>query len=114
MRVACILTIIGVSLVAIWSACYFIFLYKKDSVVTGNDGVGFIKATKKQEVVITLYIACCIDALFAYFLCVVGSYIKALNKEEPTEEKMEEKADDKKDEKAADEKKDDAAENMDM
>ena len=110
MRVACILTIVGVSLVAIWSACYFIFLYKKDSVVTGNDGVGFIKATKKQEVVITLYIACCIDALFAYFLCVVGSYIKALNKEEEPE--MEEKADEKKDDKK-DEKKDDDAEKKD-
>jgi len=107
MRVACILTIVGVSLVAIWSACYFIFLYKKDSVVTGNDGVGFVKATKKQEVVITLYVACCIDALFAYFLCVVGSYIKALNKEEePEEEKKEEKADDKKDEEKKSEKKD--------
>ena len=94
MRVACILVIIGVSLVAIWSACYFIWLYKKDSVTTGNDGVGFVKATRKQEVVITLYIACCIDALFAYFLCVVGQYIEAMKEEEP-EEKMEEKADDK-------------------
>ena len=109
MRVACILTIVGVSLVAIWSACYFIFLYKKDSVVTGNDGVGFVKATKKQEVVITLYVACCIDALYAYFLCVVGSYIKALNKEEePEEEKKEEMADEKKDdaEKKSESKKD--------
>merc|ERR1712070_146910 len=44
MRVACILVIIGVSLVAVWSACYFVFLYKKDSVTTGNDGVGFVKA----------------------------------------------------------------------
>merc|ERR1711998_63433 len=33
----------------------------------GNVGVGFIKATRKQEVVVTLYIACCICALFAYF-----------------------------------------------
>jgi hypothetical protein len=94
MRVACILVIVGVSLVAIWSACYFIWLYKKDSVTTGNDGVGFVKATRKQEVVITLYVACCIDALFAYFLCVVGQYIEAMKEEEP-EEKMEEKADDK-------------------
>jgi hypothetical protein len=47
MRVACIMVIIGVSLIAIWSTCYFVFLYKKDSVVTGNDGVGFVKATKK-------------------------------------------------------------------
>merc|ERR1719409_1851145 len=90
MRVACILVIIGVSLVAIWSACYFIWLYKKDSVTTGNDGVGFVKATRKQEVVITLYIACCIDALFAYFLCVVSQYIDAMKEEEaaPEEEEM--------------------------
>merc|ERR1712227_119483 len=94
MRVACILVIIGVSLVAIWSACYFIWLYKKDTVTTGNDGVGFVKATRKQEVVVTLYIACCIDALFAYFLCVVGQYITAMKEEEPA---MEEKADEKKD-----------------
>ena len=47
MRVACIMVIIGISLIAIWSTCYFVFLYKKDSVVTGNDGVGFVKATKK-------------------------------------------------------------------
>merc|ERR1712167_87272 len=87
LRVACILTIIGVSLVAVWSTIYFVFLYKKDNVTTGNDGVGFIKATRKQEVVITLYVACCIDALFAYFLCVVNQYINALKEEE---EKMEE------------------------
>merc|ERR1711981_428268 len=79
---ACILTIIGVSCVAIWSTIYFVFLYKKDNVTTGNDGVGFIKATRKQEVVITLYVACCIDALFAYFLCVVSQYIDAMKEEE--------------------------------
>merc|ERR1712159_631155 len=88
MRVACIMVIIGISLIAIWSTCYFVFLYKKDSVVTGNDGVGFIKATRKQEVVITLYVACCIDALFAYFLCVVNQYIDAMK--DPVEEMMEE------------------------
>merc|ERR1712023_306069 len=96
MRVACILVIIGVSLVAIWATCYFIWLYKKDSVTTGNDGVGFVKATRKQEVVIILYIACCIDALFAYFLCVVEQYITAMKEEEPEKEMMmEEKAGDK-------------------
>merc|ERR1711981_1170917 len=92
---SCILTIIGVSCVAIWSTIYFVFLYKKDNVTTGNDGVGFIKATRKQEVVITLYVACCIDALFAYFLCVVSQYIDAMKEEEAKMEE-EEKADDKK------------------
>ncbi len=94
MRVACILVIIGVSLVAIWATCYFVFLYKKAEVTTGNDGVGFVKATRKQEVVITLYIACCIDALFAYFLCVVGQYIEAMKEEEEPKMMMEEKKED--------------------
>jgi len=84
--VACMLVIIGVSLEAVWATVYFVFLYKKDSVTTGNDGVGFVKATRKQEVVVTLYIACCIDALFAYFICVVNQYIDALAP--PKEEEM--------------------------
>lgn len=100
---ACLLVIIGVALEAVWAACYFVFLYKKDTVTTGNDGVGFIKATRKQEVVVTLYIACCICALFAYFICVVNQYVDALKTpEEPMEEMMddmmmeEEKKDDEK------------------
>merc|ERR1712134_248879 len=104
----CLFVIIGVSLVAVCSTIYFVFLYKKDNVTTGNDGVGFLKATRKQEVVIALYVACCIDALFAYFLCVIAQYIEA---KDPNSEKnlkkkakqdammammMEEQADDKK------------------
>merc|ERR1712185_514220 len=86
---ACLLVIIGVALEAIWAACYFVFLYKKDTVVTGNDGVGFIKATRKQEVVVTLYVASCICALFAYFICVINQYVDALREpEEPKEEMM--------------------------
>ena len=48
LKVACILTIVSVTLLAVWNTCYFLFWYKKDSVITGNDGVGFIKATRKQ------------------------------------------------------------------
>ena len=83
--VACMLVIVGVSLEAVWATIYFVFLYKKDSVTTGNDGVGFVKATRKQEVVVTLYIACCIDALFAYFICVVNQYCDALKPPEKEE-----------------------------
>merc|ERR1712151_1463108 len=89
---ACPFVIIGVSLVAVWATIYFVFLYKKDNVVAGNDGVGFLKTTRKQQVVITLYIAACIDASFAYFICVVSQYNDALK--EPEEEMMME--DDKK------------------
>lgn len=103
---ACLLVIIGVALEAVWAACYFVFLYKKDTVTTGNDGVGFIKATRKQEVVVTLYIACCICALFAYFICVVNQYVDALK---TPEESMEEMMDDMmmEEEKKDDEKKED-------
>merc|ERR1711998_153428 len=45
---ACLFVIIGVSLVAVWATIYFVFLYKKDMVTTGNDGVGFLKTTRKQ------------------------------------------------------------------
>lgn len=86
--VACMLVIVGVTLEAVWATIYFVFLYKKDSVTTGNDGVGFVKATRKQEVVVTLYIACCIDALFAYFICVVNQYCDALKPPEKEEMMM--------------------------
>merc|ERR1719240_1061575 len=88
LNVACMLVIIGVSLVAVWSTVYFVFLYKKDTVTTGNDGVGFVKASRKQEVVITLYIARCIDAFFAYFICVVTQYIDAMKEPEKDEMMM--------------------------
>merc|ERR1712167_61025 len=100
-RTACILVIAGVSCVAIWSACYFVWLYKKDTVTTGNDGVGFVKATRKQEVVITLYVACCVDALFAYFICVVNQYINALAPPEEPAKEEENKDDDKKSQKSS-------------
>jgi len=86
--VACMLVIVGVSLEAVWATVYFVFLYKKDSVTTGNDGVGFVKATRKQEVVVTLYVACLIDALFAYFICVVNQYCDALKPPEKEEMMM--------------------------
>ena len=90
----CLFVIIGVSLVAIWSTIYFVFLYKKENVTSGNDGVGFMKVTRKQEVVFTLFIAFIIDALFAYFICVVDEYQTAMKEEE--EEKMDDKMEDKK------------------
>jgi uncharacterized membrane protein len=43
-----ILLIISVALVAAWNAVYFNFLYKEDTVATGNDGIGYITVTVKQ------------------------------------------------------------------
>jgi hypothetical protein len=70
---------------AVWNTCYFLFWYKQGSVKTGNDGIGFLTATRKQEVVFSLYIAAVIDALFAYYICVVANYCEAINKKEREE-----------------------------
>lgn len=79
---ASILLIIGVSCFATWNVIYFLFFYKKATVVTGNDGVGFVKATRKQEVVFTLFFCAVVVSAFAYFLCVIGTYKEAMEKRE--------------------------------
>jgi len=77
LRTAVILAIVTLTLSAIWNAVYFWFFYKHDSVVTGNDGVGFTHATRKQEIVFSTYVALVLDCFFAYFLCVIANYIHA-------------------------------------
>lgn len=80
--VAVMLTIISLTLSAIWNAVYFWFFYKHPEVVTGNDGVGFTHATRKQEIVFSSYIALVADCFFAYFLCVITNYIEAYDNEQ--------------------------------
>lgn len=74
MQSAGILVVISVTLLAAWNACYFTLLYDSDKVTTGNDGVGFITVTVKQQVVFSLWIAAVIDAFFAYYLCILVEY----------------------------------------
>ena len=69
------LTIISLTLAAIWNAVYFWFFYHHAEIVTGNDGVGYTKATKKQEIVFSAYFALVADCFFAYFICVLQNYI---------------------------------------
>jgi len=85
LRTAIILTIISLTLSAIWNAVYFWFFYKHNEVITGNDGVGFTHATRKQEIVFSSYIALVADCFFAYFLCVVANYIYAYDEAEINE-----------------------------
>lgn len=87
-----ILTIVSLTLGAAWNATYFWFFYKHNDVVTGNDGVGYTKATRKQEIVFSCYIALVADCFFAYFLCVMTNYIHAY-REHAIVKKMKELAD---------------------
>jgi len=76
-----ILVIISVCLLAAWNAAYFTLLYKEENVATGNDGIGYITVTVKQQVVFSLWIALVVTAFFSYYLCVLSEY-KALYREE--------------------------------
>merc|ERR1711990_1427200 len=66
--------IISVALLATWNACYFTLLYDAENVVTGNDGVGFVTTTVKQQVVFSCWIAAIVCAFFAYYICVLSQY----------------------------------------
>jgi hypothetical protein len=118
MQSAGILVIISVALLAAWNACYFTLLYNSEQVKTGNDGVGFITVTVKQQVVFSLWIAAVVCAFFAYYLCILSEYKNLYRKAavekwleaNPEEVKKDEKDDEKKEDKkeGEDEKKDDA------
>jgi len=87
---AAILLIISVALLATWNACYFTLLYNADNVVTGNDGVGFVTVTVKQQVVFSLWIAAVVCAFFAYYICVLSQY-KNLYREHAVQKWIEER-----------------------
>merc|ERR1711981_933743 len=71
---AAILLIISVALLAAWNACYFTLLYAAPNVTTGNDGVGFVTVTVKQQVVFSLWLAAVICAFFTYYICILNQY----------------------------------------
>jgi TRAP-type C4-dicarboxylate transport system permease small subunit len=82
---ACMLVIISVTTVAVWNTIYFHWIYKNDAVYTGTSDIGYIKQTKKQFIVWQLYIACIIDAFYAYFICMTRAYSNRMNKKNAKE-----------------------------
>merc|ERR1712127_46865 len=60
---ACQLALISIALAAIWTLCYFIFLYKKDAVYT---------ILAESIVLISLY---------AYFICICETYYSDMKEE---------------------------------
>ena len=79
---AVILTIVSVCLLALWNSIYFTWLYDSDTVTTGNDGIGFVTITVKQQVVFSLWIAFVISAFFMYYACIVAQYKNLYRKAE--------------------------------
>lgn len=83
LRSGCILTIISLSLVAIWNLIYFIWIYKFGD--TYYEGMGdpnynpYKKTSKKYYLFLMLGESVILIALFAYFICVVSEYAKLMH-----------------------------------
>jgi hypothetical protein len=105
-----ILLIISVALLATWNTLYFTLLYEDKNVIGGNNGIGFVTTTVKQQVVFSLWIAAIVCAFFSYYLCILGEY-KNLYREADVKQWLEEnpESDDEADAKKEEEKKDEGA-----
>ena len=77
--VCCILLIISFSLVAIWNICYFIWLYKYETVYVGADVIGYVTTGKKAFIGYFAFFTLVINFSFAYFMCVAATYSKAMD-----------------------------------
>ena len=88
-RTAYIFVIISYSTIAIWNIIYFNAWYKAAEVVAGGEQTGYYRLTKKQYLFWSLFITCIIDAVYAYFICVIAHYRNALRGDEEVENKAE-------------------------
>ena len=75
----CMFGIISTALVAVWTLCYYVWIYKKDGVYTGMGDPQtnkYTKVTKKYYIFQVLAETAIICALFSYFICVTNRYTR--------------------------------------
>jgi hypothetical protein len=88
-RVSYIFVIISYSLLAVWNIIYFNAWYKNGEVVAGGEQTGYYRLSKKQYLFWSLFITVVIDAVYAYFICVVAHYKNALRADKDEEDRLE-------------------------
>jgi hypothetical protein len=88
-RTAYIFVIISYSTIAVWNIIYFNAWYKNGEVVAGGEQTGYYRLSKKQYLFWSLFITCIIDAVYAYFICVIAHYRNALRGDEEVEKNAE-------------------------
>merc|ERR1712100_431810 len=91
---ACMFGIISTALIAVWIVCYYVFIYKNDTVFTGQGDQqtnSYSKMSKKFYLFVVLAETTALCIAYSYFICVTNRYAQNMKgKEEETEEKMEE------------------------
>lgn len=87
LTVAIILSIVSIFLVALWNVIYYTAIYKREDVFIGY-GVTedkYQKFQKKYYLFKVLLESAILLALYAYFMCVIGTYKDALRKKKQQE-----------------------------
>merc|ERR1711865_64274 len=92
---ACMFGIISTALIAVWIVCYYVFIYKNDTVFTGQgdpQSNSHSKMSKKFYLFVVLAETTALCIAYSYFICVTNRYTQNMKgkEEEEEAEKMEE------------------------
>merc|ERR1712185_424050 len=90
---ACMFGIISTALIAVWIVCYYVFIYKNDTVFTGQGDPqtnSYSKMSKKFYLFIVLAETTALCVAYAYFICVTNRYAQKMKGAEEEEKKEDE------------------------
>jgi hypothetical protein len=89
---ACMFGIISTALIAVWIVCYYVFIYKNDTVFTGQgdpQSNSYSKMSKKFYLFVVLAETTALCVAYAYFICVTNRYAQKMKGDEEEEKKEE-------------------------
>merc|ERR1712178_660065 len=95
---ACMFGIISTALIAVWIVCYYVFIYKNNTVFTGQgdpETNSYSKMSKKFYLFVVLAETTALCIAYSYFICVTNRYADNMKGKEEEETKEEEKKDEK-------------------
>lgn len=90
--------VISSALVAVWIVCYYVFIYKNDTVFTGQgdpQSNTYTKMSKKFYLFVVLAETTALCIAYAYFICVTKKYADKMKGPEEEEKKEEDTKEEK-------------------
>jgi hypothetical protein len=78
---ACMFGIISTALIAVWIVCYYVFIYKNDTVFTGQGDPqtnAYSKMSKKFYLFVVLAETTALCIAYSYFICVTNRYTQKM------------------------------------
>tara|TARA_B110000902_G_scaffold221362_1_gene256901 strand:+ start:61 stop:792 length:732 start_codon:yes stop_codon:yes gene_type:complete len=85
---ACMFGIISTALIALWIVCYYVFIYKNDTVFTGQGDPqtnAYSKMSKKFYLFVVLAETTALCVAYSYFICVTNRYTQKMKGAEDAE-----------------------------